>query len=136
MRTVAILDQYGQPIQAQQDTAHFAASRVAREMRAWLPPMESADSELIGERETIAARSYDLERNNGIVAGAIRTHIDNILGTGLRLAAKPDYRALGRTKEWADEWARATEAKWRSFASVLEFDAARRLNFGGQSVVM
>lgn len=134
--SVQILDQFGQPIRAAQDTAHFAASRMARELRDWLPPMESADAELWGERSTIASRSYDLERNNGIAGGAIRTQVDNIIGTGLRLAARPDYRALGRTKEWADAWARNTEAKFRTFANSRDFDAARRLTFGGQSVVM
>jgi lambda family phage portal protein len=133
---VGILDVRGNPIRAQQDTAHFAASRSARELRAWLPPLESADGELAGEQAPIAARSYDLERNNGIAGGAIRAHLDNVLGTGLRLAAKPDYLALGQTKEWADAWARTAEAKWRSFANALEFDAARRLTFGGLSVVM
>lgn len=133
--TVQILDQFGRPLQAQ-DTSHFAASRMAREFRSWTPPLESADTELEGERSVIAARAYDLERNNGIAGGAIRTHVDNILGTGLRLSARPDYRALGRTKDWADDWARNTEAKWRTFANTLEFDAARRLNFGGASVVM
>lgn len=132
---VQILDQFGRPM-ALSDTSHFAASRTARELRQWMPPLESADTELDGERDAIAARSYDLERNNGIAGGAIRTQVDNIIGTGLRLSAKPDYRALGRTKEWADTWARNTEAKWRTFANTLEFDAARKLNFGGQSVVM
>ena len=135
MGSVAILDQFGNPIRAQ-DTSHFAASRTARELRAWLPPLESADTELQGERDTIAARAYDLERNNGIAGGAIRTLTDNIVGSGLRLNSKPDYRALGRSKDWADAWARVVEAKWRTFANSLEFDAARRLNFAGQSVVM
>lgn len=133
---VQILDQFGQPIRAQ-DTSHFAASRRARELRDWTPALESADTELEGETDAIAARSYDLERNNGIAGGAIRTQVDNILGAaGLRLSAKPDYRALNRTKEWADDWARTTEAKWRTFANTLEFDAGRNLNFAGQSVVM
>lgn len=134
--TVQILDQHGKPMRADGDTSHFAASRTARELRRWMPALESADTELAGERDTIAARSYDLERNNGIAGGAIRTQVDNIVGTGLRLAAKPDYRALGRTKEWADEWARGVEAKWRGFANSREFDAARRLNFHGQTIVM
>ena len=112
---VQLLDQFGKPLSAS-DTAHFAASRVARELRDWTPSLESADSELSGEASTIAARSYDLERNNGIAGGAIRTNVDNIVGTGLRLAAKPDYRALGKSKQWADEWARNTEAKWRTFS--------------------
>lgn len=135
--TVSILDQFGRPMRADQDTAHFAASRIARELRSWTPSLESADSELLGERGAIAARSYDLERNNGIAGGAIRTQVDNILGSsGLRLSAKPDYRALGWTKERADAWARTTEASWRTFANSRDFDAARRLNFAGQSVVM
>lgn len=134
--TVQILDAHGQPLRASMaDTAHFAASRIAREMKNWTPALESADGELLYESDTIAARSYDLERNNGIAGGVIRTNIDNIVGTGLRLAAKPDYRALGRTKEWADEWSRNTEAKWRTFADTLEFDAARQLNFGGMTTM-
>lgn len=131
---VQLLDHRGQPLQLS-DTSHFAASRHARELRDWLPSLESADAELLGENTTIAARSYDLERNNGIAGGAIRTQIDNIVGTGLRLASKPDYRALGKDKEWAAEWARTTEAKWRTFADSTDFDAARQLNFGGMTVL-
>lgn len=131
---VQLLDHRGHPLQMQ-DTAHFAASRMARELRDWMPSLESADAELLGENTTLAARSYDLERNNGIAAGAIRTQIDNIVGTGLRLASKPDYRALGQTKEWAAEWARTTEAKWRTFADSTDFDAARQLSFGGMTVL-
>lgn len=135
--SVMIVDQYGQPLRAQQDTSHFAASRMAREFRSWTPTLESADTELLGERDAIAARSYDLERNNGIAGGAIRTQVDNILGaSGLRLSSKPDYRALGKTKAWADAWARNTEAQWRTFANSRDFDAARRMNFAAQSVVI
>lgn len=127
---VQLLDQHGQPLM-RQDTSHFAASRIARELRDWTPSLESADAELMGENSTIAARSYDLVRNNGIADGAIRTQVDNIVGTGLRLASKPDYRALGKTKEWAAEWARVTEAHFRTFANSPDFDAARQLNFAG-----
>lgn len=131
---VRILDQSGNPIRAQ-DTAHFAASRRARELRNWAPLNASADAALLDEADTIASRAYDLERNNGVAAGGIRTGVDNIVGSGLRLAAKPDYRALGRTKEWADEWAKSVEAKWRTFADTVEFDAARQLTFGGMTAM-
>lgn len=132
MGEIAILDQHGQPIRASaSETAHFAASRRVRELANWTPGLDSATTELDGERQTIEARAYDLERNHGVAAGAIQTRVDNIVGTGLRLSAKPDYIALGRTKEWADAWARNVEARWRAFADVPEFDAARRLTFGG-----
>ncbi len=131
---VQILDARGNPIRAQ-DTAHFAASRQARELARWQPTLDSADGELSGESETMAARAYDLERNHGIAGGAIRTNVDNIVGTGLRLSAKPDYRVLGRTKEWADDWAKNVEALWRTFANSQDFDAGRQLNFGGMTVM-
>jgi capsid protein len=98
-----ILDHRGQHMGAS-DTAYSAASRRARELAAWQPPLASADVELAGESPTIAARSYDLERNHGVATDAIRVQVGNIVGTGLRLAAKPDYRALGRDKAWADAW--------------------------------
>lgn len=131
---VSIVDRHGHPIRVQ-DTAHFAASRRARELQRWAPANASADAALLDETDTIAARAYDLERNNGIIAGGIRTGVDNIVGSGLRLAAKPDYRALGRTKEWADGWAKNVEAKWRTFADTPEFDAARQLTFGGMTAM-
>jgi lambda family phage portal protein len=131
---VQIVDASGHPIRAQ-DTAHFAASRRAREFARWAPLNASADAALLDEVDTIAARANDLERNNAIAAGGIRTGVDNIVGSGLRLAAKPDYRALGRTKEWADDWAKNVEARWRTFADTPEFDAARQLTFGGMTAM-
>ena len=135
MGEVSILDQFGRPFRADSDTAHFAASRRARELTNWQPALDSASTELEGERQTIEARSYDLERNHGVASGAVQTRVDNIVGTGLRLSAKPDYLALGRTKEWADAWARNTEARWRGYADTPDFDAARRLTFGGGCVM-
>lgn len=129
---VQILDHRGQPF-ASQDTSHFAASRIARELKNWTPPLESANGEMSGESGAMAARSYDLERNHGVAAGAIRTHADNIVGTGLRLSSKPNWLALGRDKAWADAWARKVEAEWRTFADSTDFDAARYHTFGGMT---
>lgn len=131
---IQLLDHLGNPIRAS-DTAHLAASRRAREMASWTPGMPSADGALLREAPAMAARAYDLERNHGVAAGAIRTQVDNIVGTGLRLNAKPDYRALGRDKAWADAWAKDVEAKFRSWANTVEFDAARQLTFGGMTVM-
>lgn len=131
---IQLLDKHGRKIKAQ-DTAHFAASRRAREFAQFNPPLLSADAENFGELSTIAARALDLDRNNPIASGAINTNVDNIVGTGLRLAAKPDYKALGKTKEWADELANTVEALWRTFADTLDFDAARQLTFGGMTAL-
>lgn len=133
---IRIVDQFGRPFRADNDTAHFAASHRAREMRSWLPGLQSATGEIDGERDTIAARAYDLERNDGIAGGAMQTYVDNIVGIGLRLSARPDYRALGITKERAGKWARDVEAGWRTFANNLDFDAGRNMTFGAHSAIM
>lgn len=124
-----ILGPDGKPMA--QDTAHRAASLTARELASWLPPVGSPDADLIGELPTLVARSRDLVRNHGVAAGAIQTLVDNVVGGGLRLSALPDYKALGRDKDWADDWSRRTEALWRSWAETTECDAARSLTFAG-----
>ena len=128
---VQILDQAGRPIRSQQDTAHFGASRTARELSSWTPSLASADADLLNELPALVARSRDLARNNGIAAGCVQTIVDTVVGTGLRLAAKPDYVALGRDKAWADEWSKQVEAQWRTWAESTDCDAARQLTFDG-----
>lgn len=118
------------------DTAHRAASLRAREFASWLPLLGSADSDLLSELPTLVSRSRDLTRNHGVAAGAIQTLVDNVIGTGLRLAATPDYRVLGKSKEWADEWARQVESEWRAWAESTECDAARALNFSSLTALV
>src|SRR5262245_21591322 len=99
-------------IQAITDTAYSGASYLRKELAQWTPMIEPADAELLPEWSTLVARSRDLSRNHGIAASGFQTLTDNIVGTGFRLAAQPDYRALGRTVEWAEEWSRTTESLW------------------------
>nr|WP_244427592.1 phage portal protein [Bartonella queenslandensis] len=103
----------------------------ARELASWLPSTGSADSDLNPELATLVSRSRDLVRNHGVASGAFQTLTDNVVGTGLRLAAQPDYRTLGRDKTWADIWARQVEALWRSWADTTDCDAAKSLTFAG-----
>jgi len=138
---VQLLDSSGQPLKAAprmrvSDTAHRAASLRTRELASWMPLLGSADSDLLSELPTLVSRSRDLTRNHGVASGAIQTLVDNVIGTGLRLAAIPDYRALGKTKEWADEWARQVETEWRSWAESTECDAANALTFAGMTALV
>lgn len=114
-----------------QSSAHRGASLTARELASWNPAQGSADSDLVYELPTLVSRSRDLVRNHGVAAGGIQTISDNVVGSGLRLSARPDYVALGKTKEWADEWAKKTEALWRGYAESTDCDAANSLTFAG-----
>lgn len=126
---VQILGADGNPIAM--DTAHRGASHTARELSSWAPHQGSADSDLLCDLPTLVSRSRDLIRNHGVASGGIQTLVDNVVGTGLRLSAKPDYVALGKSKDWADEWSRNTEAHWRGWAESTDCDAHRSLNFAG-----
>jgi lambda family phage portal protein len=135
MGDVAILDASGVPIRAtaNNDTAHFGASRTARELRNWTPPIASADKDLLDELRPLVARQRDLVRNHGVATGGIQTLVDNVVGTGFRLQARPDYAALGWSREKSAEWSRKTESLFRTWANTTECDAGRNLNFGSMT---
>ncbi len=96
-----------------------------------MPSFGSADADLLDDLPMLRARNRDLAINNGIASGAIQTITDNVVGTGFRLSAKPDYRALGRDTVWANEWSNQVEALWRTWSESVNCDAARTLNFAG-----
>ena len=137
---VQLLDSSGMPLKqgrvAASDTAHRAASYRTRELSSWLPLLGSADADLLNELPTLVSRSRDLTRNHGVAAGAMQTLVDNVIGTGLRLSALPDYRALGKSKEWADDWARNVESLWRAWAETTACDAASALTFSGMTALV
>ena len=132
MNSIGLVDQYGKLLTAS-DTAYDSASYESKELYDWSPSQGSADADLLHELDTIVARSHDLTRNNGVAAGYSQTLVDNIVGPELRLASKPNYQVLGKDKEWADEWARNTEARFRVWAKSTECDATRKQNFGGMT---
>jgi lambda family phage portal protein len=113
------------------EAAHQGASLTSRELASWLPAQGSADADLLPDLPTLVSRSRDLIRNHGIASGAMQTLVDNVCGAGLRLSSTPDYRALGRDKDWAEEWSQRVESLWRSWADTIECDAANSLTFSG-----
>lgn len=131
---IQLLDSSGRPISMSHPAAHSASAH-NKEMALWRPMRSSADAELLPEMDLMVARTRDLIRNHGIASGAVQTHLDHAIGVGLRLVAKPDYRALGIDAQVAAEWARDVEAKFRQWANDnINFysDAARRLTLAGR----
>ncbi|MFZ6871152.1 phage portal protein [Undibacterium sp. Di27W] len=116
--------------------AHDGASRSSQQLGSWQPFAGSADTDTLLDLPLLTSRSRDLSRNNGIAAGVIQTKADNVVGTGLRLVAMPDWKLLGKTKEWAEEWSRNTESRYRLWADSTDCDASRQLNFGGLTTLV
>jgi lambda family phage portal protein len=111
--------------------AHQAAAGDDLAMFGWNPFGGSADADLLPDLDTLTARSRDMGRNNGLMAGAMQTLRDNIVGAVLRLSSTPDYRLLGWSREKARDWATSTEAQFRSWAETTECDASRTQNLLG-----
>lgn len=116
--------------------AFTAGSRSHPDMRRWDPAPGSADSDLNPELGLIQARSRDLERNHGVAGGAVQTYGDNIVGQGLRLKSRPDWKALGWTPERGEEWSNLVESRWYAYANDKNFDAARELDFDGMTTLV
>ncbi|MGC0151033.1 phage portal protein [Chromobacterium vaccinii] len=116
--------------------SHQGASTDSQQLGSWVPTMASADADLLPELGILTARSRDLVRNNGVATSGIQTLVDNVVGVGLRLSSKPDWRGLGRTAEWGEDWQRNVERLWREFANSTDCDVARELNFAGLTELM
>lgn len=111
----------------------MAADRRHPDLADWTPYLSSADADVLMGRDLVAARVHDIARNDGWASGALQKHLDSAIGSGLRLSAKPDYRALGLDAEWSADFATAIEGRWRGYANDSGFycDAARQSNMGG-----
>lgn len=73
------------------------------------------------------SRANDAALNSGWIAGVIETIVTLMIGTGLRLNAKPDMSFLGWDEKQAADWARHVEKRWELWASqAYEVDVAGR----------
>lgn len=130
MEKISLVDVNGQPLRY--TPAHNAASRNSDELASWNANEYSADGALLPELVTLRNRTKDVIRNDGVMSGAVQTHLDNIIGSGLRLNSKPDWAILGLKDAKAQrEWERMTQAKFCNWAYSQDncIDASRRMRF-------
>lgn len=121
------------PLEQQAAGGLEGAERTSRETALWSPNMGSAD-QVIGSAKPLAdARSRDMVQNDGYTAGTVALHRDNIVGSSYRLNASPNWRALGVSAEWAEEFQTVVEARFNTIADSQDcwLDASRKLTFTG-----
>ncbi|WP_315768228.1 phage portal protein [Bradyrhizobium sp. SZCCHNR2012] len=98
---------------------------------SWTPALRDQREDVRAGYWSAAARAIDTLHNSGWLAGGIEQACVNMIGDGLRLAAKPDADALGWTKDEADRWARDVERKFEAHANnPIEVDAAGKQTLG------
>jgi len=111
--------------------SYIGASKKRRATQEWNPLAGDADADIIYDLATLRVRSRDLLRNAPVACGAVNTTLMNVVGTGLKLQARIDRKALNISDDEADEWEDKTEREWRLFAEARECDCARQLTFAG-----
>jgi len=120
---------FGPNVARGRDTPYSGASWIRKQLSNWMPMRAAADSDLLPDMGMLVARSRDLDRNNGLASGAFQTLNENVIGSGLRLSAWPDYRALGKDPDWAEAWSTQVESLWRTWADSSACDVAGKLTF-------
>lgn len=101
-------------------------------MADWLALTRSADREIIPNRGPITARTRDLVRNDPIASAGVARRQNASVGRGWRLAARPNFRALGISFEASRQLGAQIEAEWKAHTNghAFECDAERRFNLG------
>lgn len=107
------------------------AERTTRETARWNPSMRSPDATINRAKPMADARGRDITANDGYAQGALTTNQEGIVGAEFRLNAAPNWRVLGLSEEWADEWQEIVEARWTAIATSDNnwLDASRRGSF-------
>lgn len=109
----------------------FKGAGWGRSMREWFTPNTTADDALLGDLDTLRARSRDMVRNTPLASGAIQTVCQNVVGTGLQLQSRPDAARLGLTDEAATAFKAQVESEFRLWCESTECDITRTQNFYG-----
>lgn len=109
--------------------SYTGASKTRRSMVNWSVSAGDADTDILPDLPALRERSRDLARNNSLAGAALCTKVESVVGSGLKLQARPDRDRLGLTDEQADAWEDLVEAEFRLWAAHCDHE--RILTFAG-----
>lgn len=108
--------------------AYSGASK-RKQLSTWKTSAGDADSDILGDLETLRDRSRDLIRNNSLATGILNTKCTSIVGTGLKLRANIDREITGLTEDQAVKWERQAETEFKLWADSKDCDITGINNF-------
>ncbi len=100
-------------------------------LNRWRPTGGSANADTIRDLPTLRARSRDQMRNAPLALGALNTTVSHVVGTGLAYTPAISAAFLGLTAEAAEAWSTNTKFRFDAWATSLDCELGRRLNFYG-----
>lgn len=114
-----------------QPQAAFMRANQSPFFHNWNPSLRETRDDVAESYQQAAARAIDAAQNSGWIAGAIDQSIAVTMGTGLRLAARPDRIALGWDAKQANDWSEIVERRWAIWSETpVECDAAGKMTVG------
>lgn len=108
--------------------SYYGGSKSRRGVSEYNPGNGDADADTLGVLPTLRDRSRDLSRNNSIAGAALRTNRTSIVGTGLKLQARPNRELLKLTDDQADAWENLVEAEWSLFCDSCDWDGVQNFS--------
>jgi len=105
---------------------YAAGRRDNRKIRSWRPTGGSVDADILPDLPELRSRSRDLVRNAPLVAGALRTKTNGVIGTGLRFKAELDAQRLKLTDEQAIRLEDQIEEEFALWAGGADFSGKGR----------
>ncbi len=107
---------------------YYRGERRGRSLGEWKTSEADANEMLSQSLNDLRNDSNDLNANNAMGAGIIKTFVTNVVGTGLQLSPSIDHDLLGLTPEAADELQAQIEREWDLF--IRDCDITRQSKWG------
>ncbi|WP_395175506.1 phage portal protein [Roseibium alexandrii] len=99
-------------------------------LASWNPKMREHSEDIHAAWDKSAARSIESLQNSGFISGILEVASGSTVGAGLRMAARPDTKALGWSAEQGIKWGQEVEARFRAWSmNPYECDAGGQMTF-------
>ncbi|MGY3514170.1 phage portal protein [Bradyrhizobium lupini] len=101
----------------------------AGHLGGWQPYWGTPGNEISRERSLVSSITLDLLMSNPVIAALVEGFATYAVGNGLTLSSRPNYDALGISKDAARELSHQIETAWQMWASTpAECDASGRFS--------
>lgn len=105
----------------------YRGARTTRHHEKWLPGGGSADQDILSDLAKLRERSRDLNRNDGIAAGATNAVVNNVVGSGIMPQSQINAERLNISPEKGLELQMQAENAWNKWKRNA--DSTNRLDF-------
>lgn len=109
--------------------SNYGASHTKKSLIGWLYRGGSAEEDIQDNLQTLRERSRDLFMGVPLATSALKTLRTNVVGTGLSLKSRIDFKYLGITEEQAQEIESNIEREFALWADSDSCDIERLDNF-------